>query len=99
MRGFPAPCYTFDNHHEGEAFIRQHKPPAGMFWGINQIQIGEEEYSEAVEVRAVEKWPIDHLNPVTTLARPLSVGGYGGHVNDDDPSDGYDLDIDLDPLP
>lgn len=59
MNWRPAPSFTFEDHNDGMAFMRQNKPPAGMKWGINFIQTGEDEYSSAVVVTAIEKWPID----------------------------------------
>lgn len=59
MNWAPAPSYTFEDHNDGMAFMRQNKPPAGMKWGIDFIQTGEDEYSRAVVVTAIEKWPID----------------------------------------
>jgi hypothetical protein len=52
------PSYVFDDHNEAQAFARQHKPPAGMKWGFYPVQIGEDEYSSAMELRAEERWPI-----------------------------------------
>lgn len=54
------PSYIFEDHNEGMAFMRQNKPPVGMKWAINNIQVDEDEYSSAVTVTAVESWPIGH---------------------------------------
>jgi hypothetical protein len=50
---------TFDDHNEAQLFMDRTKPPAGKKWAIYPIEIDEGEYSDAVMVKAEERWPID----------------------------------------
>ena len=58
---------VFEDHNDGMAYMRSHKPPAGMKWAIEHIETGENEDSDAVRVYAIERWPI---NPDGPLNKP-----------------------------